>query len=79
MEKREENVKAIKSTYEKQLGELKLELKSLKTARKEHAKAMRKNVCNGANIAHNMGGRGGGRVGKGGEGRGGRREEQFVR
>ena len=34
----------MKARYEKQLGELKGELKSLKTARREHAKAMKENV-----------------------------------
>lgn len=42
--RREEKVKEIKVKYERQLGELKSELKTLKSARKEHAKAMKKNV-----------------------------------
>ena len=37
-------MKEIKGSYEKQLVSLRTELKSLNTARKEHAKAMRKNV-----------------------------------
>lgn len=44
-EKQEEKTKEIKAKYERQLSDLKAELKSLKTARKEHAKAMKKNVC----------------------------------
>lgn len=40
----EEKVKSIKTKYERQLGELKSELKTLKSARREHAKAMKKNV-----------------------------------
>ncbi len=40
----EERVKEIKGKYERQLGDLKSELKTLKSARKEHAKAMKKNV-----------------------------------
>ena len=35
----------IKAKYEKQLENLRTELRSLKSARKEHAKAMKKNVC----------------------------------
>ena len=44
IDRREDNVKEIKGSYERQLLDLRAELKSLKTARKEHAKAMRKNV-----------------------------------
>ena len=44
MDRREENVKEVKGSYERQLSDLRAELKSLKTARKEHAKAMKKNV-----------------------------------
>ena len=40
----EEKLKEIKVKYERQLGELRSELKTLKSARKEHAKAMKKNV-----------------------------------
>lgn len=40
----DEKIKDIKSKYERQLTELKSELKTLKSARKEHAKAMKKNV-----------------------------------
>lgn len=40
----DEKLKEIKVKYEKQLGELRTELKTLKSARKEHAKAMKKNV-----------------------------------
>ena len=40
----EEKLKEIKVKYERQLGELRTELKTLKSARKEHAKAMKKNV-----------------------------------
>ena len=36
--------KDVKARYEKQLSELKVELKSLKLAKKEHSKAMKKNV-----------------------------------
>lgn len=44
MEKNEEKAKEIKGRYERQLTDLKTELRSLKSARKEHAKAMKKNV-----------------------------------
>lgn len=37
-------MKEVKGSYERQLADLRAELKSLKSARKEHAKAMRKNV-----------------------------------
>ena len=40
----DERVKDIKAKYERQLTDLKSELKTLKSARKEHAKAMKKNV-----------------------------------
>ena len=40
----DEKIKDIKVKYERQLTELKSELKTLKSARKEHAKAMKKNV-----------------------------------
>ena len=40
----EEKVKEIKVKYERQLGDLKSELKTLKSAKREHAKAMKKNV-----------------------------------
>ena len=43
-ENQERKVREIKKTYEKQLTGLKLDLKSLKAARKEHARAMKKNV-----------------------------------
>ena len=46
----QERLKEIKVKYERQLGELKSELKTLKSARKEHAKAMKKNVCYIVNI-----------------------------
>ena len=36
--------KDVKARYEKQLGELRAELKTLKLAKKEHSKAMKKNV-----------------------------------
>ena len=42
--RRDEKIKDIKVKYERQLTELKSELKTLKSARKEHAKAMKKNV-----------------------------------
>ncbi len=44
MEKSDERTKEIKAKFEKQLVDLRTELKSLKSARKEHAKAMKKNV-----------------------------------
>ena len=44
-EKRDEKSREAKAKYEAQLSELKAELKSLKSARKEHARAMKKNVC----------------------------------
>ena len=40
----DEKVKAIKAKFEGPLSDLKTELKTLKSARKEHAKAMKKNV-----------------------------------
>ncbi len=43
-DKNDDNVKSIKSKYERQLNDLKAELKTLKSAKKEHAKAIRKNV-----------------------------------
>ena len=48
----EEKIKGIKVKYERQLSELKSELKTLKSARKEHAKAMKKNVSSLTSI-HN--------------------------
>ena len=36
--------KDVKARYEKQLGELRVELKTLKLAKKEHSKALKKNV-----------------------------------
>ena len=44
-ERSDEKVKDIKLKYERQLNDLKTELKTLKSAKKEHAKAIRKNVC----------------------------------
>lgn len=44
MERSEEKAKEVKAKYEKQLVDLRTELRSLKSARKEHAKAMKKNV-----------------------------------
>lgn len=44
MERNDEKAKEVKVKYEKQLIELRTELKSLRSARKEHAKAMKKNV-----------------------------------
>ena len=38
------STKDVKARYEKQLQELRTELKSLKMAKKEHSKAMKKNV-----------------------------------
>ena len=43
-ENQERKVREIKQGYEKQLVALKADLKSLKAARKEHARAMKKNV-----------------------------------
>ncbi len=37
-------VQEIKKGYEKQLGELKVEMRQLKTVKKEHARAMKKNT-----------------------------------
>lgn len=45
IERSDERTKEIKAKYEKQLVDLRAELRSLKSARKEHAKAMKKNVC----------------------------------
>jgi ElaB/YqjD/DUF883 family membrane-anchored ribosome-binding protein len=45
LEKNDEKTKEIKMKYERQLTELRTELRSMKSARKEHAKAMKKNVC----------------------------------
>ena len=45
LEKNDEKTKEVKLKYERQLTELRTELRSLKSARKEHAKAMKKNVC----------------------------------
>ena len=44
MEKNDEKTKEVKFKYERQLTDLRAELRSLKSARKEHAKAMKKNV-----------------------------------
>lgn len=44
LEKNDEKTKEIKSKYEQQLTGLRTELRSLKSARKEHAKAIIKNV-----------------------------------
>ena len=43
-ERNDEKVKEVKSKYQRDLDQLKAELKSLKAIRKEHAKAMKKNV-----------------------------------
>lgn len=43
-EKNDEKTKEIKLKYERQLAELRAELRSMNSARKEHAKAMKKNV-----------------------------------
>lgn len=45
IEKNDEKAKEVKVKYERQLSDLRSELRSLKSARKEHAKAMKKNVC----------------------------------
>lgn len=45
IEKNDEKTKEVKVKYERQLVDLRTELRSLKSARKEHAKAMKKNVC----------------------------------
>lgn len=44
VEKNDEKTKEIRAKYERQLTDLRTELRSLKSARKEHAKAMKKNV-----------------------------------
>ena len=43
-EKNDEKTKEIKLKYERQLAQLRAELRSMNSARKEHAKAMKKNV-----------------------------------
>ena len=43
-ERREEKIKEMKSKYERQLRDMKRELKQLELSRKEHSKAMKKNV-----------------------------------
>lgn len=43
-ERNDEKVKEVKTRYQRELEQLKAELKSLKAVRKEHAKAMKKNV-----------------------------------
>ena len=43
-ERREEKIKEMKSKYEHQLADMKRELKQLQLAKKEHSKAMKKNV-----------------------------------
>ena len=43
-ERREEKIKEMKSKYERQLGDMKRELKQLQLSKKEHSKAMKKNV-----------------------------------
>lgn len=48
----EEKMKGIKVKYERQLGELRAELKTLKSARREHAKAMKKNVGSVVDLLH---------------------------
>ena len=47
MDKRDDKLKEVKISYEKQLLNLRPELKNLKNAHKEHAKAMRKSVSGG--------------------------------
>ena len=41
---RDEKMKEMKSKYERQLTEMKRDLKQLQMAKKEHAKAIKKNV-----------------------------------
>ena len=43
-ERREEKIREMKSKYEHQLADMKRELKQLQLAKKEHSKAMKKNV-----------------------------------
>lgn len=43
-ERREEKIKEMKSKYERQLTDMKRELKQLQLAKKEHSKALKKNV-----------------------------------
>ena len=48
-ERQETRVKEMKDKYEKQLSQLRTELKQLQLAKKEHSKAIRRNVsmrCN---------------------------------
>lgn len=43
-ERREEKIKEMKTKYERQLRDMKRELKQLELSKKEHSKAMKKNV-----------------------------------
>ena len=43
-ERNEEKAKEVRARYEKELSSLKVELKTLKSAKKEHAKALKMNV-----------------------------------
>lgn len=43
-ERREDQIKELREHYEKQLNSLKQELKQLQVAKREHAKAVKKNV-----------------------------------
>ena len=43
-ERQEEQIKELREHYEKQLNSLKQELKQLQVAKREHAKAVKKNV-----------------------------------